>query len=56
MAEFDEMRLRAKCHTISYAKVKKWFLEAYPDIDDFTPEDYQKETSDIETLREEIAA
>ena len=43
MAEFDEMRLRAKCHTISYAKVKKWFLEAYPDIDDFTPEQYHED-------------
>ena len=43
MAEFEEMVLRAKCHTIKYPKVKEWFLAAYPQIDDFTPEQYLEE-------------
>jgi hypothetical protein len=48
-AELDEMILRAKCHLEKYANVKKWFLAAYPDIDDFTPaqftEEHQKENN-----------
>lgn len=40
IAEFEEMILRAKCHAIKYPHVKKWFLEAYQDIDDFTPQQY----------------
>ncbi len=43
MKEFEEMLLRAKCHMVSYPKVKAWFLEAYPEIDDFTPEQYHEE-------------
>ncbi len=34
-AEYDEMRLQAKCHSIRYPKIKSWFLEVYPEIDDF---------------------
>lgn len=41
--ELDEMILRAKCHMTTYPKVKSWFLAAYPEIDDFTPEDYKQE-------------
>ena len=36
MKEYQEMRLRALCHTIRYAHIKKWFLEMYPEIDDFS--------------------
>ena len=43
LREFDEMVLRSKCHAIKYPKVKEWFLEAYPEIDDFTPEQYLEE-------------
>ena len=43
MAEYNEMRLRAECHSMKYGHIKKWFLSAYPQIDDFTPEDFQKE-------------
>lgn len=42
MREFEEMKLRAKSHLQSYGKVKKWFLAAYPDISDFTPEQLEK--------------
>lgn len=43
MEEFEEMTLRARCHMETYGKVKNWFLAAYPDISDFTPEDFKKE-------------
>jgi hypothetical protein len=43
MAELEEMLLRAKCHAIRYPKVKEWFLAAYSDIDDFTPEKFHEE-------------
>ena len=41
--EYNEIRLRAQCHSASYGYIKKWFLKAYPQIDDFTPEDYKKQ-------------
>ena len=41
--EFEEMVLRSKCHAIKYPKVKEWFLAAYPEIDDFTPQQYREE-------------
>lgn len=37
MKIYEEMRLRALCHSIRYAHIKKWFLEIYPEIDDFSP-------------------
>ncbi|MBQ8003671.1 MAG: hypothetical protein IJ299_01055 [Oscillospiraceae bacterium] len=40
MAEYNEIRLRAECHSMKYANIRKWFLSAYPQIDDFTPEQY----------------
>jgi hypothetical protein len=43
MAEYNEIRLRAECHDMKYGNIKKWFLSAYPKIDDFTPEDFKKE-------------
>ena len=45
MAEYNEMRLRAECHSMKYGHIKKWFLSAYPQIDDFTPEDFQRDLS-----------
>jgi hypothetical protein len=45
MAEFREMRLRAECHSMRYNHIKKWFLSVYSQIDDFTPEDFEKEQS-----------
>lgn len=40
MAEYKEKRLRADCHSMRYGYIKKWFLEAYPQIDDFTPKQF----------------
>lgn len=33
---YKELRLRAECHSIRYAHIKKWFLGIYPEIDDFS--------------------
>jgi hypothetical protein len=45
MAEYKEKRLRAECHSMKYGHIKKWFLSTYPQIDDFTPEDFQRDIS-----------
>ena len=36
--EYRELRLIAKCHGkgFRYPTIKKWFLEKYPEIDEFT--------------------
>jgi len=47
LIEFDEMILRAQCHANGYPKVKEWFLKAYSEIDDFTPEQYYSEQQAI---------
>lgn len=44
LKEFEEMVLRSKCHAIKYPKVKEWFLAAYREIDDFTPQQYLEES------------
>ena len=46
MTELEEMILRAKCHAIRYPKVKEWFLAAYSNIDDFTPEQFLEENKE----------
>lgn len=33
--EYDKMLFRAKCHSIRYANIKKWFLSAFPEINSF---------------------
>ena len=43
MKEYLEMRLRADCQVSSFSDVKKWFVACYPEIDDFTPEDFKRE-------------
>ncbi len=52
MKEFDEIMLRAKCHAITYPKVKNWFLTAYPEIDDFSPEEYYEESKVLDPINE----
>ena len=61
--EFDEMTLRSRCHREKYAKVKKWFLAAYPDISDFTPAEFEEKralanpiVNNFEVIEEAIAA
>lgn len=45
MKEYKEMRFRAECHEVPFSEVKKWFIACYPEIDDFTPEDFKKENA-----------
>ena len=54
LKEFEEMILRSKCHAIKYPKVKEWFLAAYQEIDDFTPEQYAEENKSIETSKNQF--
>ena len=30
--KFDELLLLSECHSIRYPHIKKWFLEAYPEV------------------------
>ena len=30
--EYDELRLLAECHSIRYPRIKKWFLERFPEV------------------------
>lgn len=61
MAEYKEMRLRAQKNDKPYPRVKKWFLAAYPEIDDFTPQQYLEEsgandnTDNYEVIEEAVA-
>lgn len=33
--EYDELRLRAQCHSIRYPHIKEWFLNTYPEVAQF---------------------
>jgi hypothetical protein len=33
---YAELRLRAECHSIRYAHIKRWFLQTFPEINDFS--------------------
>lgn len=35
MAEYHQQLLLAKCHSIRYANIKKWFLAMYPEVAQF---------------------
>ncbi|MGN0803837.1 MAG: hypothetical protein ACI4MS_00450 [Candidatus Coproplasma sp.] len=35
LKEFAELRELAKCHSVRYPNIKKWFLETYPEVRDF---------------------
>ena len=41
MADYNEMRMRAKCHSIRYANIKAWFIKPYPEINDFSAKNEQ---------------
>ena len=49
MAEYKEIRLRAECHSMKYANIRKWFLSVYPQIDDFTPDDFKNKCESMQT-------
>ena len=43
MDEYKELRLIAECHSISFPKIRDWFLETYPDVKNFTVEHLSEE-------------
>ena len=45
--EYKEKRFLAKCHSIRYPHIKKWFLETFPDVKNLGLEN--KEISNVET-------
>ena len=51
--KFNEMRLIGECHTrgFSYATIKKWFLETFPEVEKFGTYDVE-ELENIETTEE----
>ena len=46
MKIYKELRLRAECHSIRYAHIKKWFLGVYPEIDDFSANEEKSNVSE----------
>ena len=38
MKEYEELHLIGECHSIVYQNIKKWFLQKYPDVKNFTVE------------------
>lgn len=45
--EYKEMRLISECHSVRYPTIKKWFLEAFPEVAKFG-------VSEIESKEESI--
>lgn len=50
LPEFKEKLLLTQCHTIKYPNVKKWFLKAYPEVDDFEVRKYYEEKENNKEL------
>lgn len=51
MDEYKELRLIAECHSISFPKIRHWFLETYPYVKNFTVEHLSEEI-DEQSVRE----
>ena len=56
MKEYQEMRFRSECHEVPFSEVKKWFIACYPEIDDFTPEQYLEESKTSNNADAEVSA
>ena len=52
MDEYKELRLIAECHSISFPKIRDWFLETYPDVRNFTVEHLCEEEIKEHSVRE----
>jgi hypothetical protein len=51
MKEYKELRLIAECHSISFPKIRDWFLEKYPDVKNFSVENLNTE-QEVQTVVE----
>jgi len=48
MAEYQELRLIAECHSVRYHHIKNWFLEMYPEVKQFgVKQNKEKETNAV---------
>ena len=52
MAEYQELRLIAKCHSIRYPSIKKWFLESFPEVAEFGISEGAQEEKNIINMEE----
>jgi len=51
---YEELRLAAKCHSIRYPTIKKWFLDTYPELKDFGKMESRVIEFDVETIEQEL--
>lgn len=51
---YEELRLAAKCHSIRYPTIKKWFLDTYPELKDFGKFESRVIKLDMETVEQEF--
>lgn len=59
MKKLNDMRLIGECHTrgFSYATIKKWFLETFPEVEQFGRYDVEElENTTVNTVNAETAA
>jgi hypothetical protein len=48
LKDFNEMRLLAKCHSVRFPHIKKWFLSTYPEVEEFKL--YKEDTQNKEII------
>jgi hypothetical protein len=48
LAEYKELRILAKCHSIRYPHIKQWFLATFPEVEKFGT----AETAETEKITE----
>ncbi|MBE6529389.1 MAG: hypothetical protein E7680_02150 [Ruminococcaceae bacterium] len=42
LREFNELLELSKCHSIRYPRIKQWFLESYPEVEEYNNNNKQK--------------
>lgn len=42
LREFSELLELSKCHSIRYPRIKQWFLESYPEVEEYNNNNKQK--------------
>jgi hypothetical protein len=52
MKEYKELRLIAECHSISFPKIRDWFLEKYPDVKNFSVDHLYEESDNEQYISE----
>ena len=52
MKEYKELRLIAECHSISFPKIRDWFLEKYQDVKNFSVDHLYEESDNEQYISE----